>query len=456
MITTNRSYVHSKVVLFTLAFLLLVSIACGLPTQVENPEPTAAATEAPKSDAEVVPSLPPDEPVVATPLPTQSPTATPAAFPTVPADVLKEQLYHATMYISTEDDMCLGTLPGPEAALPAIVPEGRSEMYGSQETHTFCIYGFPFDQENYVTVYAPDGTFMGDGLFKVDSADIENGVQLRNDETGNWFWSGDAMLIEGTPTVRLNLWMPAGLPYGRWSIVFILEGSSGDERIDKNPHKNMAISTLPDGEIDLMPPYPCAVFGPDETVNIYGAGFAPNVELPLGIYNDADTGETVLVDSLMVSSGENGEFAAWVKVKETYPEGRYSIVPNEAVFEGVIEQIDATGCFRVEGTTVETEIVDTGDEFWEPCPGLHLSRLHVGDHAIINVESNLGNRVRSAPDRYIGELLGGIAPGYTLWIIDGPECANGWVWWKVRAEDQDLEGWTPEGDHFEFWVEPIP
>ena len=74
----------------------------------------------------------------------------------------------------------------------------------------------------------------------------------------------------------------------------------------------------------------------------------------------------------------------------------------------------------------------------------------------MNVESNLGNRVRSVPERYIGELLGVIAPGHTLWIIDGPECANDWVWWKVRAEDQDLEGWTPEGDHFEFWVEPIP
>lgn len=452
----KQSSFHLKVALITPVILLLVSIGCGLPFQPVSPEPTLAATEAPKGDPTLVPSLPPDEPLVETPLPTQGPIATPAAFPTVPAEVLKEQLYHATMYISTEEDFCLQTLPGPEAALPIIVPEGRSEMYGNRETHTFCIYGFPFDQENYVTVYAPDGTFMGDGLLKVDSTDIDFGVKLKNDETGNWVWSGDAMVIDGIPTVRLNLWMPAGLPYGSWNMVLFAAGSSVEEDFDSIPHGSMAISTLPDGDIDLMPPYPCAVFGPGETVTIHGAGFAPNVELPLGIYYDRDTGETVLVDSLMVSSGEHGEFAAWVKVKETYPEGQYSIVPNEAVFEGVIEQIDATGCFRVEGTTAELEIVDTGEEFWEPCPGLHLSRLHVGDHAVVNVESNLGNRVRSVPERYIGELLGVIAPGYTLWIIDGPECANDWVWWKVRAEDQDLEGWTPEGDHFEFWVEPIP
>jgi hypothetical protein len=43
-----------------------------------------------------------------------------------------------------------------------------------------------------------------------------------------------------------------------------------------------------------------------------------------------------------------------------------------------------------------------------------------------------------------------------MWIIDGPECANGWVWWKIKAEGQDLEGWTTEGDHFEYWLLPIP
>jgi len=456
MRTPKQRSVHPKVVVFWLVILLLVSIACGLPFQAESPGPTTAATEAPKGDPVVVPSVPPDEPIVETPIPTHGPTATPEAFPTVPAEVLKEQLYHATMYINMEEDLCLDTLPGPEATLPEIVPEGRSEMYGNRETHTFCIYGFPFDHENYVTVYAPDGTFMGDGILKVDSADIENGVQLLNDESGNWAWVGEALVIDGIPTVRLRLWMPAGLPYGSWNMVLFAAGSSVENNFDSIPHESLAISTLPDREIDLMPPYPCSVYGHGETVNIYGAGFAPNIEIPLGVYHDQDTGETVLVDSLLVSSGDNGEFSAWVKVKDSYPEGQYSIVPNEAVFEGVIEQIDATGCFRVEGTTAELEIVDTGEEFWDPCPGLHVSRLHVGDHAVVNVESYMPNRVRSIPERYIGELLGVIAPGETMWIIDGPECANDWVWWKVSAEGQDLEGWTPEGDHFEYWVEPIP
>jgi hypothetical protein len=390
------------------------------------------------------------------PTETQSPTETPAAYPTVSANILKEQLFHLTYYIGPDEDICVENLPPEGTTLPVIVPEGRSDMVGALETHTFCIYGFPFDQETYLTVYAPDGTFMGDGLLKVDSGDIENGIRVMNDDTGNWGWVGEAMIIDDVPTTRLRLWMPVGLPYGTWNMILFAEGISVEQPYDNAPHESMAISTLPGGDIDLLPPYPCTSFGLGDLVYIYGAGFGSNIELPLGIYADTDTGSSVLVDSLSVPTDAEGEFSAWVEVKDSYPAGYYSIVPNEAVEEDVIQLVDATGCFQVEGTTAELEPIDVGEGIWEPCIGLHVSQLHVGDHAIVNPESNLPNRVRSAPDRDYGEHVGSIGPGETMWIIDGPECANGWVWWKIQAEDRDLEGWTPEGDHFEYWLMPIP
>jgi hypothetical protein len=263
------------------------------------------------------------------------------------------------------------------------------------------------------------------------------------------------MMIEDIPTVHLRLWMPVGLPYGTWSMILFAEGSSIEQTYDNVPHNSMAINTLPEGDIDLMPPYPCTSFGPGEIVYIHGAGFGSHLELPLGIYVDTDIGSAVLVDSISVPTDANGAFSAWVKVKDSYPAGYYSIVPNEAVEENVIQLVDATGCFQVEGTTAELEPIDRGEGIWEPCLGLHVSQLHIGDHAVVNVESNLPNRVRSAPDREFGDHIGSIAPGETMWIIDGPECANGWVWWKIKAEDKDLEGWTPEGDNFEYWLTPI-
>ena len=392
------------------------------------------------------------------PTATQIPTVSMQAFPTVPAGILKEQLYlgiQGTVMTGLEEGICQEYLPEADNELPMIVPLGRNDTIGMQETLQFCIYGFPLDQQVYISVYAPDGTFMGDGLFMVDSGDLQNGVRLLNDKSGNWAWSGDAEIIEEIPSVRLLLWMPAGLPTGTWKMVLFTTERSVEETFENPFAENMRISTLPEGEIDLMPPYPCSTFNPGESVNIYGAGFDSEMTLPLGVYVDSGNGELTLMDSLMVSSDENGDFTAWLEVNEAFPAGTYSIVPIQAVEESVIQLVDATGCFKVEGSSGAIKSTNEPKGIWEPCPGYHVSQLHVGDYAIVNVESDLPNRVRSAPNRD-SQVLGVIAPGETMFILDGPECANDWVWWYVSAEDQQLQGWTSEGDHFEYWVMPLP
>jgi len=446
------------VILFILVGMILAG--CDLIPQTGNQAPTSnpsAVSENELGTENINPATP--VPTAATEPPaTQIPTVTMQAFPTVPAGILREQLYlgiQGTMMTGLGEGICQEQLPEPDIELPAIVPLGRNETIGMQETLQFCIYGFPLDQQVYISVYAPDGTFMGDGLFMADSGDLQNGVRLLNDESGNWAWSGDAEFIEGIPTVRLLLWMPAGLEYGSWKMVLFTTERSVEEKFENPVTENMRISTLPEGEIDLMPPYPCSTFNPGEPVNIYGAGFDREMTLPLGMYVDMGNGELTLVDSLMVSSDENGDFTAWLEVKAAYPEGSYSIVPIQAVEEGVIQLVDATGCFKVEGSSGVIESTNEPEGIWDPCPGYHVSQLHVGDYAIVNVESDLPNRVRSAPNRE-SQVLGVIAPGETMFILDGPECANGWVWWYVSAEDQQLQGWTSEGDHFEYWVMPLP
>lgn len=452
---------NPAVVWYIPIFVTLVSLACGLPFQPADPTPagfsTTAPNEAPTASPISIDTQPPalSEETVS-PEATQIPAATPEGFPTVSPGVLKEQLYHASMYALWDEEFCREHLPAQAPELPMVVSEGRGNDFGQLEVLTFCIYGYPFDQETYISLYAPDGTFMGDGLLRVDSADVENGVRLKDDPTGEWIWVGDAEVINGIPTIRLVQWMPIGLPYGSWKMVLFAEGNSIEASFENVPPQDFTISTIPEGEIDLLPPYPCITYGPSDTVYFYGDGFGPNLALPLGVYVDEDFGTAVLVDSLTVSTGESGEFAAWVRVKDDYPEGFYNVIPLEALEDEVIMKVDATGCFLVEGTSSEIETtIQQPEGIWEPCPGSHVSRLHIGDHAIVNVESNIPNRVRTAPNRE-SEILGSLAPGETMFIIDGPECANDWVWWYVRAEDYDLKGWTTEGDHFEYWVEPLP
>jgi streptogramin lyase len=88
----------------------------------------------------------------------------------------------------------------------------------------------------------------------------------------------------------------------------------------------------------------------------------------------------------------------------------------------------------------------------KPCPDGPTSRLQVGETVYVTKDPPIPNRVRREPTRE-AEILGLIGPGGGMDIIDGPACADGWVWWKVK--NADLEGWTPEGDAETYWLIPL-
>lgn len=107
-----------------------------------------------------------------------------------------------------------------------------------------------------------------------------------------------------------------------------------------------------------------------------------------------------------------------------------------------------TATFYPTNTFTPTPI---GDEGWRACPGTYLSHLQVGDQAYVSFEPPLANRVRSKPYT-TADVLGKIEPGEKVEIIKGPSCSNGWVWWKVSSLEQDLVGWTSEGDESDYWL----
>jgi hypothetical protein len=89
---------------------------------------------------------------------------------------------------------------------------------------------------------------------------------------------------------------------------------------------------------------------------------------------------------------------------------------------------------------------------WRPCPDAATSRLKVGDLAYVTKDPPVPNRVRKEPNRQ-AEILGHINPGASMEILEGPTCADGWVWWKVK--NADLNGWMAEGDQETYWMVPL-
>lgn len=87
------------------------------------------------------------------------------------------------------------------------------------------------------------------------------------------------------------------------------------------------------------------------------------------------------------------------------------------------------------------------------CPGAPPTRLRVDGFAYVEPEPPLPNNVRREPGKD-NPLVGEIEAGAAMRILEGPKCADGWVWWRVSALDTDVEGWTAEGDQQSYWLVP--
>jgi hypothetical protein len=87
------------------------------------------------------------------------------------------------------------------------------------------------------------------------------------------------------------------------------------------------------------------------------------------------------------------------------------------------------------------------------CPSAPPTRLAIGDMG--RVTEGLPNVLRSLPGKNSsGSVVTGQMPaGSTFTVLDGPQCADTYLWWQVNFNGKI--GWTPEGERTTYWLEPI-
>lgn len=91
---------------------------------------------------------------------------------------------------------------------------------------------------------------------------------------------------------------------------------------------------------------------------------------------------------------------------------------------------------------------------YQACENTYLSRLAVGMRAEVSSESSTPNRVRAHPN-LSSDITGFLQPSEAMIILEGPTCADGWVWWKIISETSAISGWTSEGDSSGYWLNPL-
>lgn len=90
----------------------------------------------------------------------------------------------------------------------------------------------------------------------------------------------------------------------------------------------------------------------------------------------------------------------------------------------------------------------------QPQEGCYSDRLAVGMR--VAVSDPKAQRVRPRPST-LAPVSAWLYPGVPVTIMDGPRCANNWVWWYVSGDDGRLLGWTPEGaNRTTPWLAPVP
>jgi hypothetical protein len=92
-----------------------------------------------------------------------------------------------------------------------------------------------------------------------------------------------------------------------------------------------------------------------------------------------------------------------------------------------------------------------------PAPNCALgyTRLAAGKNAQPAGAITLANNIRSAP-KIADNIIGSFTPGMFVKILEGPVCADGFVFWKVESRFiPGGTGWTAEGDGKQYFLEPL-
>jgi hypothetical protein len=87
------------------------------------------------------------------------------------------------------------------------------------------------------------------------------------------------------------------------------------------------------------------------------------------------------------------------------------------------------------------------------CPEAPPTRLQVGDTACVAQIGTDVLQIRSAPAVEADNVVGRIGQGARMSVLDGPACADRYVWWQVQVDDGPL-GWVAEGRPENYFIEP--
>jgi len=91
----------------------------------------------------------------------------------------------------------------------------------------------------------------------------------------------------------------------------------------------------------------------------------------------------------------------------------------------------------------------------KPCPDAPPTRIAVGDMVLVTTTDGDPLILRSSPAALGNNWVLKINKGIRLRVLDGPTCANNFVYWRVNMVDGMSSGWVAEGDSSLYYLAPV-
>jgi hypothetical protein len=309
-----------------------------------------------------------------TPSPTPEPTEADEAGTTVPAE-LKDTLQFPAGAAETAGDSVadLSALCLEPAAMETIEPLALlgplsgSALDGAVQTGDeglVCVYGIPHTDEFAVDLFRPDGQLAGSAVFRIQEGGADEGYTYQaypelarapiavDASLSNEPIVGTALKVDALEVTAISLWLPAGMPSGRWRGQIRWPGEPIESMLQVGARSRPVVSALPVGAgpgpegIDPFRPYRPGsyAYASGGDVRLQGAGFPPNSQFALGLYLLSSDGQAERVHGQTVKSDGAGGFSLVVSLAGYQP-GTYLVVP----MPGADGHSDATSFFMVSG-----------------------------------------------------------------------------------------------------------
>jgi hypothetical protein len=188
------------------------------------------------------------------------------------------------------------------------------------------------NEEIWVDLYAPDGSYVASGGFIVKPAGNEFEIVALSPEMG---LRGAAVreIRNGTSLeFVIPLWWPTALPTGEWYVIAKSSSAYFEGPLEVEPYEGPAISILLNTRINPFERQSVDACSAGQEVIVMGTNFVANSEVPLAVYrlteewDDLHREIALLVRSKMATTDGQGNLSTSFRVEPTDPAGTYSVI----------------------------------------------------------------------------------------------------------------------------------